>query len=384
MYKWIALIVTSVIVGCAPKPHELPPTLPETQPEQGKTLDAELKIAKVCLEQGRVGEAAQHYSKALDIEPQNFEANLNYAISLLEIEETKFANERDYSEIRQHLEIACSIDPRDPRPHFYLGKIDFAQGDLRAAVRQLTQVIEIDPGNQEAHTMLGVSLSKLGRTSQAKAHLTAALKLDPSDELANFTLGKIYEKEGKNDPAMYHLRKALEANPNHDMALYILERVYYENGLYGHAERACKKFLEHHPRDIQSLEILGWIYRRQKRVPEMITTYEELTRLKPDNPNYWAPLIKYYTETQPERLTRELLERCLNHNPYYAYANLHYGRILMQDGDKRLQWGTPQEALKFYLEAREQFKKARFDERYQATAERLLNEINRRIEEISG
>jgi tetratricopeptide (TPR) repeat protein len=197
-------------------------------------------------------------------------------------------------------------------------------------------------------------------------------------------MGKIYESQGSNRLAMVHLEQALEANPNLDMATWLLERIYYEEGLFDRAEAACRRFLRFHLEDIQSLEILGWIYKRQERTRDMLEIYTRLTDIEPDNTGYWSPLVQHYMEHNDYENARPILERSLQHNPYYAYGNVRYGQVLMHYADESLRNGRTQEALQMLSQALGHLEKARVDDRYHTTALELIERVRSRIRTTSG
>jgi tetratricopeptide (TPR) repeat protein len=371
------------ITGCGPKPEPVPG--PEAQPaEEVLTLEERHEIAQAYLDEGRVGDAAENYRDILRESPRDFEAHLNLAIALMAMEDAKFANERDYTEVRQHLLAAKDARGSDYRPYARLGRLEFEAGNYAAAAEYLSAARNLEAGDESVHEMLGISLIKIGNEKAGRRELERTLEIDPENPAANFELGKIYEKENNNELAMRHLEKALAASPNLDMATYLLERVYYEEKLYDRAESACREFLKYHPEDVQSLEILGWIYRHLERTDDMLEVYSELTRISPDNTSYWSPLIQHYIDNSNFAEARDMLEECLGHNPYYAYGNIRYGQVLMHYADEVLQNGDNRQALELFTRAREHFEKAKVDDRYSATASQLVDLADGRIRDISG
>jgi tetratricopeptide (TPR) repeat protein len=348
------------------------------------TIEEQLEVAGVYMEKGRVGDAADQYRTILAEDPQNFEANLNLAVALTTMENAKFANERDYFEARQHLRMAFDVRPGDARPYIQLGKLDFESGAYRDAISNLSVATGLDPASELAHEVLGRSFIEVGMRDEGEEELLKTLAINPGNEAANFELGRLYERAGKNGPAMRHLEKALEVNPNLDMAVWLLERIYYEEGFYERAEATCRRFLKYHPDDIQSLEVLGWVYRRQERTAEMLEIYARLTSVEPANTGYWSPLIQHYMEHEDYERARPILERSLKHNPYYAYGNVRYGQVLIHYADESLTQGDRQEAIHLLSEAKEHLEKAKVDDRYHATASKLIDHVSARIRQASG
>jgi tetratricopeptide (TPR) repeat protein len=343
------------------------------------TAEEVLAAADDFMAAGRIGDAAREYRRVLEVDPQSFEANLQLGIATKRMEDARFENERDYSESRGHLTAALDIRADDPRPHFYLGEIEFTLGNYSRTIDRLSVATRLDPSGEAAHEMMGLALLELGRPGEGKAALERTLEINPGNAKANLEIGKLYEKERRNALAIRHLEAALAAGPNLDMATYILQRLYYDEGQYAESEAKCREFLRHYPNDVQSLEILGNIYRLDGRAEDALAVYERLTEIDPDNTAYWSPVIQHFVDNKNHERARVALEESTRHNPYYAFGNVHYGKILIADGDAALEAGNKPEAVRLYSRAIEHLQKARVDDRYKDSATQLLARAESRL-----
>ena len=381
----IGLTILIGLSGCGPKPEVAPPQALEPPPgEETLTAEERLELAKVYMDKGRVGDAAEHYEAVLGEDPASFEANLNMGLALVTMEDAKFENQRDYTAIRQYFLRAKDIRPDDGRPYLHLGTLDFKSGGYSAAIDPLSVAAEIFPTDDRVQEMLGISLVRIGSGDAGKATLLRALMLNPDNEGANLELGKLYEKEDNNQLAIRHLEGSLQINPNSDAATYILQRAYYEEGMYERAEAKCREFLRFHPKDIQSLEILGWIHTRQEEPQKMLDVYTQLTRIAPENTAYWAPVIQHSMAKGDYEHAGEVLKVCLEHNPHYAYANIQYGQVLIHSGNHSLRSGNRQDALRLFSEAKTHLERAKTDDRYTGLAAQLIDRVERSIGEASA
>jgi tetratricopeptide (TPR) repeat protein len=375
----LAGCLAALVAGCGPKPEPAP----EAPPEEVPTVEERLEVARVYMEEGRVGDAAHLYESVLAENAGSFEANLNLGLALMTMEDAKYANQRDYTEVRRHFEAAKSLKGDDARPYLYLGTIDFRQENYREAIANLEVAARLDPSSEPAHEMLGLSLIEFGSTERGKKELLRTVEINPDNADANLELGKLYEKDGQYGTARTHLERALAANLNLDMATYVLERVYYNLGLYEKAEETCERFLEHYPDDLQSLETLGNIYRSRGRTEEMIEVYTKLTEIRPDNTTYWSPLVQHYMDAEDYKKAEKTLEAALKENTYYAYGNIRYGQVLLHYGDEAYDSGDKMTALQNYGQAKLHFEKAKVDDRYVETAFKLIDQANLRIDKAS-
>ncbi len=375
-------VIIFAAAGCGPKPQRPPEPPP---PEEATiTLAERLELAGTYMDQGRVGEAADRYEEILEHYPDDFEANLNLGIAVWTMQSAAFENERDYSRAEACFRKALEIKGDDATPYLYLGTIEFQRKNHRAAIDRLSMAASLDPADESAHEMLGLSLIEVGSEEAGERELLKALEINPMNQAANLALGKRYESVGRNALAIELLERALDANPNLDMATYVLQRAYYEEGLYEQAETKCRQFLEYHPEDGQSLEILGWIYRLQGRTKDMLEVYERLTRIEPENTTYWSTLIQHYMEDSDYDRARGLLETSLAHNPYYAYGNIQYGQVLVYYGERAIETGRRQEAVRLFTLAVEHLRKATVDDRYSDAATKLISRTENRLRDLSG
>jgi tetratricopeptide (TPR) repeat protein len=285
--------------------------------------------------------------------------------------------------VKPYLVRASEVKANDPRAHLYLGRIQFESGAYGSAIEHLSTAASLDPENETAHELLGRSLIEAGSPESGERELLRTLEINPGNQGANLELGRIYEKADRNDIAMQHLERALSTNPNLDMATYILERIYYEEGLYKKAEKVCMQFLKYHPEDIQSLEILGWIYKIQDRNSEMIDVYGKLARIAPENTTYWSPVIQHHMESNEYGTAKQVIEKALEHNPYYAYGNVRYGQVLMHFADQAIKDGRREDAVELFSLARDHLGRARVDDRYADSASRLMVQVETRLKGLA-
>ena len=211
---WLMLGVAIGIAGCGPKPQApSPEALPPVQEERVISCRERLNLARAYMDQGRIGEAAEHYREVLKQDPHNFEASLSLGIALMTMEDAKPQSERDYTETKQHFATARHINDSDPRPYFYLGMLAFKEKDYDGAIDALSVAARLDPDNESAHETLGLVLLETGKTGQAKRRLLRTLEINPANEAANFELGKVYESTGKVDVALECFNRVINTDP---------------------------------------------------------------------------------------------------------------------------------------------------------------------------
>src|SRR5438105_7108125 len=159
-------------------------------------------IGVALLEQYKAKEAADSFTRALEIKSDLLIARINLCIAL-----------------------------------YYLPEVDGAKREAQKALNQ-------DPNKPQPHYILGLIARAQNRFAEALAEFQSVLKIDPDDVGSNINLGQIFSQEKKYVEAIGAFRKALEAEPYNETALYNLGILLTRTGNRVEAQRMLKKFQE--------------------------------------------------------------------------------------------------------------------------------------------
>jgi len=114
---------------------------------------------------------------------------------------------------------ASDLQPADPAPYVFLGKMEKAATGVLACVEQkLARFAQEQPGNALANYYYGVTLWKCGRGSeknaaglqQAEALLEKTVNIDPKFGEAYLQLGILHSERGDFEQAIRDYKKAIE------------------------------------------------------------------------------------------------------------------------------------------------------------------------------
>ena len=143
-----------------------------------------------------------------------------------------------YDEAVLEISRASDLNPNDPIPYQFLGKIEQAENPPSTKlVEKLHRFLTLEPQSPDANYYYALGLWKLRNTAQAKASITqvesllkAALRFNPGHAAAAFQLGIVHSDQGAYSEAIADYRKALEADPQLEEAHYRLEQAYRQVG----------------------------------------------------------------------------------------------------------------------------------------------------------
>ena len=120
---------------------------------------------------------------------------LGCELEMSSIEEAKDAYER-----------ALKVESDHPDANVNLGRILHEQGAPALAEKHYRAALEGDPDHETAAFNLGVALEDLGRTADAVRAYKRAIALDPGNADAHYNLAGIYERRGQKQDALRHLK----------------------------------------------------------------------------------------------------------------------------------------------------------------------------------
>jgi tetratricopeptide (TPR) repeat protein len=153
-------------------------------------------------------------------------------------------------EAAQRLCDASDLEPANPAPYLFLGKIqDAASAPLPCAEQKLARFAHDRPGSALANYYYALALLKRNRGSQdpetlehAKALLEKSSAIDSKLDLAYLQLGNLYASRGALPEALAAYQKAVTANPAGSEAHYRLGLTYKRVGEESKAQREFEDY----------------------------------------------------------------------------------------------------------------------------------------------
>ena len=154
---------------------------------------------------GQVDEAAAHFEKAVQIEPDDQVSQLYLGIA-------RFYQGR-VPEAIEHAKIAIRLQPDSSKAHDLLGMALAKQNQNEAALDEVRRAAELAPKDAEIRNGLGTVLARLGRMPEAAEEFHQALRLDQRNAPAHSNLGLLLLTSGKAQESILEFEAALQLDP---------------------------------------------------------------------------------------------------------------------------------------------------------------------------
>lgn len=234
-------------------------------------------LGQSLLNQGRNGEAAECYRKAIAYDPTNTKAYTGLGSALL--------REGKVDEGIAQYEAAVRVRPGVAESYNELGEVYYRADRIDQAEKAFAEAARLKPDYALAHTNLGVLQISRGRPDAAVGHLQRALEIRPDFPDALRHLGGIYVESGRQAEALALYERALEKNPGSAELHDAFAQMYARMGRLDDAMRELRRAIEVDPEALPARKNLGQLLVRSGRRAEAAEQYREILRRRPDDPD---------------------------------------------------------------------------------------------------
>jgi Tfp pilus assembly protein PilF len=182
-------------------------------------------IGAALLEQYKAKEAAESFTRALEIKPDLLIARINLGIALYYLPDADGA--------KRESERALTQDPNAPQPHYILGLIARARNRFDEAINEFQKVLKIDPDDVGSNINVGQTFAQQKQYPEAIAAFRKAIDAEPYNETAVYNLGLLLTRTGHREEGQRLLQKFQQLKQSG--AGTTLGTNYLEGGHYGEA-----------------------------------------------------------------------------------------------------------------------------------------------------
>ncbi len=213
------------------KAADLDPADSEYQLWLGRAYLAQLETASMFSKLGLSKKVRAHYSKAIELDPDNLEARESLAGYLFEAPGIAGGS------TSAGMEQIAAIKQRNPaRGHLALGSHYYGKEDYDDAVKEFRAALSVDPKSTNAYFRLALLYQATESWTEALAMLDKLLELEPDHLGGQYQIGRTAALSGQGlDRGIESLSAYLESKPGPDQpslawAHYRLGLVYAHKG----------------------------------------------------------------------------------------------------------------------------------------------------------
>jgi tetratricopeptide (TPR) repeat protein len=194
-----------------------------------------------------------------------------------------FYSQRSLEQAQETFFQACDLNPTDPTPYLFLGRLQVTQKTLSAAwIDRMKRFVTLHSEMAQAHYLYAVALMKQENSqpnrSLVETELRTAIQLNPQFGDAYLYLGIFCTDIGDFPSAISALQKAVEFTPLPDDAHYRLAQLYRRMGETEKANQEIAQFKEIAAQKDAQAE------RERHEIPQFVYT------LRGQNPSAQQPL----------------------------------------------------------------------------------------------
>jgi Tfp pilus assembly protein PilF len=167
-----------------------------------------------------------------------------------------------FKEANERLAEASDLNPQDPVPYLFLGKIQAVEvAPSPLVAEKLARFVRLQPDNALANYYYAVSLRRqrsgpedIKNSAQVELLLKKAVELDPRLGLAYLELGILYDEGKEISRATSAYQKAIAVNPRLEEAHYRLAQLYRLTGENDKAKEELAAFEQSKKANAQQVE----------------------------------------------------------------------------------------------------------------------------------
>jgi protein O-mannosyl-transferase len=168
-------------------------------------LHIEHNLAMALGGSGRYDEAAAHFAKALQIDPNFYDALVGMGVT------------REFQwrlpEAIDYFQAAIRSQPETPTAHVQVGRVLWKQNSDQAALEEIRRASQLAPKDPDIRADFGLALQLVGRMPEAIEQFHEALRMNPNNAEAHANLGLALLASGKPQESIPEFETALRLKP---------------------------------------------------------------------------------------------------------------------------------------------------------------------------
>src|ERR1700682_4778183 len=295
------------------------------------------KLAQCQMKLGSFASAFREFARTVELDPQNWTAQLELAKLSLRGGKAQDAKDRAL--------VILESNPKNADAQIVLSSADAALGDTKTARREAQEATLMAPGQAAVFMHLGILQARRGDATRAEATLKKAAALDSTGITSMMTLGSFYEQQRRWIQAAEEFQAAITRAPNNPIPRAALASVYMNQGQDALAEKTLVEAKEQLKDDPAAYRMLGDYYLGRGENTKALTEFSALASQHPKDrqvrKTYIQLLVLNHRIDESASLTDDLLKSA----PQDPEGLVLRGEIQLQQGKVDDSIQTLQQAL---------------------------------------
>jgi tetratricopeptide (TPR) repeat protein len=168
--------------------------------------EARNALGKTYLKQGKLTDAAEQLSQAIELEPENAQNHYDLGTILFQMSQLDAA-------IAQ-FEVAIKLNSDFALAEENLAVALAGEGRTADAITHFSRVVELEPNDPDARFNLGLACLNNHQPSEAAAQFSIEIELAPNETKAHYRLAQAMEQQNELPEAVAQYRQALQLRPD--------------------------------------------------------------------------------------------------------------------------------------------------------------------------
>jgi tetratricopeptide (TPR) repeat protein len=246
---------------------------------------------------------------------------------------------------RAMFEKATLLDPTYAEPHYHIGKMEEAAGNMSAAEMAYRAALKADEKYFDARLRLGLLLKNQNRPSEAMLELEQALNQAPENPLIQNVLSSFFFNQYQNtfSEMLNHYQQAIAANPTDADNYLQLGIIYEELNRPAEAEAQYHLAIQKNPQLGDAHYKLGLLLlgngKNRESVQQFTSAIEHNTQY--DRVHFYLGYALTSLDSHPEAI--EAFAKAVEAEPTFMEARLELGKAQYKGGRAKEALPTLQE-----------------------------------------
>lgn len=284
-------------------------------------------LARALLAQNQSEQLVQHFSQ---MQLGSAAARADLQLSLAQAYAAQ-----DQTERSEHaLQAALQADPRYAPALLERARRLARQGQLAAALTQVSRVLELAPQNHEAWKFSGDLKARTeGQGEEALAAYRKAVALRPDYLAGHSALTLLLLQKAQPDAAASALQTVQQLAPNHPYTQYLAALLAYQKKDYKGAAELVQRSLRSVPNNLAALELAGACALQQQHFSQAQGYLARALEAAPTQTSARKLLVLTYLRMQQPAKAREAMLPALRQEPLDPSLYALAGEVFFRNGE---------------------------------------------------